>query len=74
METTARKVGWGMIGAATVGVAAHFAGTMIKEVRINTKDGENRVLETYDGVRNPESSATATAVGTSTSDEKGSES
>ena len=74
VETTARKVGWGMIGAATVGVAAHFAGTMIKEVRINTKDGENRVLETYDGVRNPESSATATAVGTSTSDEKGSES
>ena len=74
VETTARKVGWGMIGAATVGVAAHFAGTMIKEVRLNTKDGENRVLETYDGVRNPQATGTATAVGTSTSDEKGSES
>ena len=61
-----------MIGAATVGVGAHFAGTMIKEVRLHTKDGENRVLETYDGVRTPSETGTATAVRTSTSDEEGS--
>ena len=72
VETTAQKVGWGMIGAATVGVGAHFAGTMIKEVRLHTKDGEDRVLETYDGVRKPSETGTATAVRTSTSDEEGS--
>lgn len=47
VESTAKKVGWGLIGAAAAGVAAHGAVTAIRQVGIRRPDGTLDQLDAF---------------------------
>lgn len=62
VESTATKVGLGLVGAAAVGAAAHGAVTMVHEIGVRKKNGDIEPLAAFG-----DDTSTGTTTGTDTS-------
>ncbi|WP_034649953.1 hydrogenase small subunit [Corynebacterium vitaeruminis] len=49
VESTVKKVGWGLVGVAAAGVAAHGGLTMLNEIKVRKANGDLETLEAYSG-------------------------
>ena len=53
VDVNAERVGLGLMGVAAAGAVVHGAGTIITKVGMKTKDGTDKTVAEFDGVREP---------------------